>query len=170
MPGHVLIAVHGYEPPRWANEVTRRVTRSAESRIRLLAVVDAPQPPAAALLPAARRRYGAAVLEWRRLAEERTRATLDELLAAFDDADVIWRSARRVDPARTIALCGAAWQADVIVVGRDTRPWQYRWLLGSVHERLLRFAPCTVLVTPPATQDRAHSEVPRLSTDARAHG
>jgi nucleotide-binding universal stress UspA family protein len=121
---------------------------------RLLVVLDVAAPPFTSLLPAARRRYRAALSERRRHEEEQSRVVLEELLTALPGPpEVIRLEARRADPARTIGEHAREWDADVVVVGRDTRPRLWLALFGAVHERVVQFTPCAVLVTPAARVD-----------------
>jgi nucleotide-binding universal stress UspA family protein len=120
----------------------------------LLVVLDIAAPPFTSLLPAARRRYRAALAERRRHEEEWSHRVLEELRAALPGPpEVIRLAARRADPARTIGEHAGEWGADVVMVGRDTRSRLWRALFGAVHERVVQFTPCAVLVTPAARGD-----------------
>lgn len=52
------------------------------------------------------------------------------------------------EPAAAIMSCAAAKQAQIIVLGTHGRRGVTRFLMGSVAERVLREAPCAVLVVP----------------------
>jgi nucleotide-binding universal stress UspA family protein len=52
------------------------------------------------------------------------------------------------------------WPADLVVMGTHGRGGFQRWVLGSVTEKILRQAPCPVLVVPPAARAAAASGVP----------
>lgn len=54
------------------------------------------------------------------------------------------------EPARAIVHEARAWSADLLVLGTHARQGAARLLLGSVAETVLRNAPCSVLVVPPA--------------------
>jgi nucleotide-binding universal stress UspA family protein len=153
-PLRVLVAVHGYEAAGWALE-TCRVVSSWEASVRVLAVLDVPSPPFTSLTGRARGAYDAARAEWADRERERLRPAVDALLAALTrDADVTHAPAVRGDLARTIADAAGAWPADVVVVGRPAGG-PGAWLgPGPVHERLLRLAACTVLVTTPPSVTR----------------
>jgi len=58
-------------------------------------------------------------------------------------------------------ILAAAGTADLLVVGTHGRSGFERLVLGSVAERLLRRAPCPLLIVPPASPD-ATGTVPRL--------
>jgi nucleotide-binding universal stress UspA family protein len=124
----------------------------------LLVVLDVAAPPFTSLLPAARRRYRAALAERQRYEDERSRLLLEELRATLPGPpEVVRRAARRADPARTIGEHAREWCADVVVVGRDTRSRLWHALFGAVHERVVQFTPCAVLVTPAAREDAGGS-------------
>jgi nucleotide-binding universal stress UspA family protein len=149
-PGRFLICIHGHEPPGWARDVCRAVP-SGTVLIRLLVVLDVATPPFTSLLSAARRRYRAALAERRRHEEERSHPLLEDLRAVLPGPpEVIRLEARRADPARTIGEHAREWGADVVMVGRDTRPRLWHALFGAVHERVVQFTPCAVFVTPAA--------------------
>jgi nucleotide-binding universal stress UspA family protein len=127
---------------------------SGTGLIRLLVVMDIAAPPFTSLLPAARRRYRAALAARQRQEAERSRLVLEELRAALPGSpEVIRLAARRADPARTIGEHAREWGADVVMVGRDTRPRRWHALFGAVHERVVQFTPCAVFVTPAARGD-----------------
>lgn len=54
------------------------------------------------------------------------------------------------EPAQAIVHEARAWSADLLVLGTHGRRGAARLLLGSVAESVLRHAPCSVLVVPPA--------------------
>jgi nucleotide-binding universal stress UspA family protein len=117
--------------------------------VQVLVVDDVPSPAFTSVLPAARRRHAAARATWQRLEQARTRETVDALLAVLPPrTEVVHTTPRRSDAGRIIAEHAKQWHADVVVVGRDTRAWLSRTLLGAVHEQVLARAPCAVLVTP----------------------
>lgn len=152
-PGRLLISIHGHEPRGWARDVCRAVP-AGTGLIQLLVVLDVAAPAFTSLLPAARRRYRAALAERRRHEEERSRPLLEELLAALPGPpEVVRLAARRADPARTIGEHAREWGADVVMVGRDTPSRLRHALFGAVHERVVQFTPCAVFVTPAARED-----------------
>jgi len=54
-------------------------------------------------------------------------------------------------PAVAIMHCAAAKQAQLIIIGTHGRHGVTRFFMGSVAERVLREAPCAVLVVPATT-------------------
>ena len=148
VPLRVLIALHGYEPPGWAGQTCRLISTWVRPTLRVLAVLDVPAPPFTSLTGAARRAYGAARARWTDI----ERARLDGHLAALmrglpGEPEVVRASAMRGDLARTIAEQARRWPAELVVVGGPASGL-HSWLRpGPVHERVLRLAPCAVLVT-----------------------
>ncbi len=151
VPLRVLIAVHGYEPPGWADETCHLVSTWACPSVRVLAVLDVPTPPFTSLTGAARRAYGAARARWAEIERARLDGPIAALLSALPrQAEVVRTPASRGDVARTIAEEARTWPADLVTVGAPA-PGFHAWLRpGPVHERLVRLASCAVLVTTPS--------------------
>jgi nucleotide-binding universal stress UspA family protein len=153
----ILIAIHGHEGEGWAVELPGTVPRTGV--FRLLVVNDLVPPAFTSLLPAARRLYGAALAAWRHEEEEKSRAALEALADLPRPVEVV-RIPWCRDPGRTIAAYASEWPADVVVVGRDARGRLERALLGSVHERVVRSAPCAVIVTQDAPRAHVRERTP----------
>jgi nucleotide-binding universal stress UspA family protein len=151
VPLRVLIAVHGYESPGWAEETCRLVSTWACPSVRVLAVLDVPTPPFTSLTGAARRAYGAARARWTEIERARLEGPIAALMLGLPaQAEVVRTPATRGDLARTIAEQARAWPADLTVVGSPARGLRSWLRTGPVHERLLRLASCAVLVTVPS--------------------
>jgi nucleotide-binding universal stress UspA family protein len=149
----VVVAVHGREPAGWELEVCRTLTPPPQMAVRLLAVADVPSPPAATLLPSARRTRARAHAEWQRLEEAHVAQRLEALLAGLSPVpEVVWIRVADADPGRAIVEQAAAWGADLIVVGVDGASWLERRLLGAIHERVVARAGCALLVVPSAAR------------------
>jgi len=160
-----LIAVHGHEAAGWADELSRALPSLSDAVVRVLLVLDVPAPPFTSLTPPARRLYQAACASWRRLEDDRTRPSLDELLAVLPKGvEVIRASASHADPGRTIADHAAEWRADLVALGTHVPRPLSRLLFGAVHERVVRHATCAVLVV----SCRATAPAGRKQTVARA--
>ena len=145
----ILLAIHGNEPPGWARELPGILTLPPGTVVRLLPVVDVPAPAFTSLTPWARRAYRAALAGWQREEETRIQRSLDVLSDTTPSRfETVWVRAARSDPAQAIVEQAKAWQADLVVVGPDTRPRLERLLLGSIHRSVVRDAPCGVLVWP----------------------
>jgi hypothetical protein len=61
----VLLAVHGHEPAEWTIRACRVVTGWKNARVRVLGIVNVPNPPFTSLIPPARRLYATARSAWR---------------------------------------------------------------------------------------------------------
>jgi nucleotide-binding universal stress UspA family protein len=156
----VLIALHGHEPPNWAQEVARAVPVTAADLVRLLVVHDVPAPAFTSLVPAARGRYQTALAAWQQQVESQARIAVEQLRATLPaPPEVTHVPSRRADPGRIIAEHAQTWMPDLLVVGRDARRGLAR-LLGSVHDRVLDRAPCAVLVTPAEQVSRSDDASP----------
>jgi nucleotide-binding universal stress UspA family protein len=68
-------------------------------------------------------------------------------------------SAHHGDPARNIVDQALAIDADLVVMGTHGRSGFERLLIGSVAEKVLRKAPCPVLLVPPHVTATAHPDV-----------
>jgi nucleotide-binding universal stress UspA family protein len=148
-PVNILVAVHGHEPAGWTREVPRVIAAHGFARLRLLMVVDTPPVAFTSLLPAARRRFDAALAESRQRDTTRVSAAVGELIATLPFPPEIQRvRAYRSDAARSIVDHATQWHADVVIVGRDGRSRMQRVGLEAVHQRLVRLATCAVLVIP----------------------
>lgn len=156
----VLIALYGRETVRWAREVSRTAPRSGS--VRVLVVDEGSAPAFTSLVPAARRRFGAALAAWRQEVEGRGQAVLEALLPNLPEFAEVLRVRSAADPGRTIASTANAWAADVVLVGHDCRGPVERALTGRVHERVVRFARSPVLVIAADPQAHAASRIGRL--------
>jgi nucleotide-binding universal stress UspA family protein len=144
----VLIAIYGHEPAGWAEEVVQALSPTDTSLVRVLVVLDVPSPRFTSLLPVARRYYGAALTTWRRLVEEQTRRSIEALSTTLGRVpDVVQVLASDADAAWPIVEHAVTWDANVIIVGRDTAGGVSRTLFAPTHMRVVNSAPCAVLVT-----------------------
>lgn len=83
-------------------------------------------------------------------------AKLDELLSHYGDAGVPIEAGLVVGPAAgEIVQDAKNHQADLIVMASRGHGAVAKLLLGSVTERVLRLAPCPVVVVPPAVSESA---------------
>ena len=114
----------------------------------MLGVLDVPSPSFTSLTGAARRVYGAARAQWIEIERGRLEGPIAAVRAGLPgQAEVVRTPTSGGDFARTIAEQARAWPADLVVVGAPA-PGFRSWLrTGPVHERLVRFASCAVLVT-----------------------
>jgi nucleotide-binding universal stress UspA family protein len=149
LPLRVLVAVHGYETPGWGPDTARVVARWTSPIVRVLALLSVPSPPRTSLWPLARRTYDGARAAWRRLEEERLQQALDAVVPSLPrTAEIVRQPCLNGDIVATITGHVEEWPADVIVIGAPAaglRNWVWP---GPIHQKLLRRAPCAVLVTP----------------------
>jgi nucleotide-binding universal stress UspA family protein len=168
----ILIAVHGHEPAGWVREMPRLVAAHGLAMLRVLMVLDVAPVAFTSLLPAARRRFDAALAETRRLDELRVSATVGELIQALPFPPEVRRvRVWRADAGRGIVAHAALWPADVVIVGRDGRSRLQRAALTPVHERVVRLATCAVVVAPTPTPvaSRPRVRAARAATPAEDH-
>jgi nucleotide-binding universal stress UspA family protein len=89
-------------------------------------------------------------------AQEVLRTIADKkLLEAKPDGIKLFVHGRLGSPAKEIVELAGEAEADMIVVGTHGRSGMGRLLLGSVAEKVVRFAPCPVLVARPQTEHAA---------------
>jgi nucleotide-binding universal stress UspA family protein len=91
----------------------------------------------------------------RRLAEERVAPR------------VVDRVVRSGDPAHEILAFAGATSIDLIAVGARTHSRMYRIFLGSVAAKLLRSAPCSVLVIPARVEQARRGQTPASAAQGR---
>ena len=160
IPVKILIAVHGHEPIGWVSEVPRLVAAHGFALCRVLMVLDTPAVAFTSVLPAARRRFAAALAESRRLDEQRVSATVGALIRSLPFPPEVRRvRVWRADPGRRIVAHAALYPADVVIVGRDARSRLQRGGLTPVHERVVRLAGCAVLVAPATLVSRTRLRI-----------
>lgn len=147
-PLRILVAVHGHERDSFADEVRRALSPQPAAVVRILVVEEPRAAGFTSLLPAARRRYRGAVRRWREIAAAARARTVDALVPRLPAGGEVVHTACRYDVGHTIVEHAAAWPAHVIVVGRDSRGGLSRFILSPVHVRVVREAPCTVVVVP----------------------
>jgi nucleotide-binding universal stress UspA family protein len=80
---------------------------------------------------------------------EQAEAELDAFLASIPAA-TLQGTVRVGSPAHVILDVAREWDADLVVLGTHGRRGLPRFFLGSVAETVLRKAPCSALVIPPA--------------------
>jgi nucleotide-binding universal stress UspA family protein len=88
---------------------------------------------------------------------EQAEAELDAFLASIP-AVTVQGTVRVGSPAHMIVDVAREWDADLVVLGTHGRRGLPRFFLGSVAETVLRKAPCSALVIPPATPVSSDAE------------
>lgn len=167
VPLRVLVAVHGHEPPEWVIRACRVVSGWKSAKVRVLGVVDVPNPPFTSVIPPARLLYAAARRAWRDDEEQRVQSAVDRVTRTFTHkVEVACRQSSPRGVADTIVDHALGWAADVIVVAVVPTPMSRSWWCqGPVHERLLRHGTAAVLAIPAAPES---SRTGRIIPLARA--
>lgn len=145
-PKHIVVASDLSESSHSALETAAFFARTHGATLELLHVFD-PSPYVPVALPASGSQLMAqAAKEMRDTAEK----SLEELAqVALPGLDVKVVCVRREDAGAAIAEHAKAARADLVIVGSHGRTGLKRVLLGSVAERVVRLAPCPVLVVRP---------------------
>jgi nucleotide-binding universal stress UspA family protein len=173
-PPRVLVAVHGHETPGWAPETCRLVSTWGPSPVRLLRVLEVPSPPLTSLSRFARAAYEGARARWAELERRRVQPALETLRSGLPgEAELATVQVAHGDVARAIAEEARAWLAEAVVVGPPARGPRSWMTIGAVHERLVRLAPCTVVVIaaePPATTSGSRRWLPMSQRAAAGQG
>ena len=87
----------------------------------------------------------------------------------LSDTDMIERKMLEGDPAKTLLACAKQVVPDLIVAGSHGYGFLTRLLLGSVSQRLIRSAHCSVLVAPPEDGPSYLDEVPAVTNRFAAY-
>jgi nucleotide-binding universal stress UspA family protein len=141
----VIAATDGSEGSIRASQVAANIARAWGSKLLLVTVVRPPEgwwgiggaPPTATALTKA--------------LDEAQQQALDSTLAELDLTDVDYETVEELgDPAATIVGFCEQHNADLLVIGRRGAGLIERFILGSVADRLVHYAPCPVMVIPPA--------------------
>jgi nucleotide-binding universal stress UspA family protein len=142
------VAFDGSPESRIALRHAIALAEAAGATLRLIAAVEPLVFPAFANVPA-----GNTYVEIIRARRELLERTVDEAAAGL--AGELQPEVRVVEGEAVEAICEVAGDVDVLVAG--SRAWGpvRRVLLGSVSSRLLRAAPCPVLVTPKGAESPA---------------
>ena len=130
------VGFDGTPESRAATELARDLATAAGARLNVIRVLEPPPPGGTAL------RYDA---DWAQRAEERreeVRAELDALLAEL--GDIATGEVVVGDPSTELAYAGN--ELDLLVTGSRGYGPVRRLMLGSTSTRLVREAPCPVLV------------------------
>lgn len=144
--GSVLVAVDGSDDSSQAVRFLRNLALPRPTKVRLLGVVEPIRYPGSA----PRMLRGQLVTMVKELERER-RGQLEKALAGAavqldDKVRRVTRSTPAGHPADQILATAAAHDADLVVVGARGHGGIARLLLGSVSEKVLRYARCPVLI------------------------
>ena len=87
----------------------------------------------------------------------------------FGDTDAIERKMLSGDPAKVLLACAEQVEPDLIVAGSHGYGFLSRLLIGSVSQRLIRGARCSVLVAPPENGPSYLDEMPAVTNRFAAY-
>ena len=161
----VLIGIHGYEPSAYGLAIDRVLSMWSMLACRVVVVREETPSRFTSLVPSARRLYRTAVADERDRERARLQAMVDEVVRVLPKSTtVVWAEARRRDPARILADHARDWPADVLVVAPPQRGALSRLWPGVVHQRVVRRAPCAVLVVSPPELGRGGTRATPLLT------
>jgi len=138
---HILVAVDGSEGSKRAAAFAQELARATGARITLLHVLE----PIPMVNVGFAEFYGVTHRQPTEEEMEKLRKALDEMLAGFpkDRAEVVIEYG---SPADTIVTQAKQRGADLIVVGARGMGAVGRFLVGSVSDRVVHHAPCSVTV------------------------
>lgn len=138
---HVLVPTDGSEHSVQAAQLAFRIVQMCGARLTLVYVVDT------AVLSEIARFNDHQQAEVRQELYENGRHYLDHLESLARHANVaVQREIREGVPFEEIVAGAAEWGVDLIVMGHVGRRGPRRILIGSVTERVIEFAHCSVLV------------------------
>ena len=142
-PRVVVVGVDGSERSQHAAALAADLARHNGARLIIATVVRPPEgwwgvvgspPPAESMAGAL---------------SKAQREILDDTISRLDLSDLEWESVEEIgDPAGALAEACRVHEADVLVVGRRGAGLIERLVLGSVADRVVRYAPCPVMVVP----------------------
>jgi nucleotide-binding universal stress UspA family protein len=167
----VLVALDLGDPSTEALRQGRRLAHDLEAALGVVHVL-----PAAAELAALFPEGSLSLLADEQAVAARTRQTLEEHARQQLGLELGTVFVERGPADAEIVRCAQAWDADYVVVGSHGRSGLSRMLLGSVAERVVRQAPCSVLVARQAPSpgvvlvatDLSPASVPAIEAGAAA--
>lgn len=140
---HILLATDLSEASRTAIQRAAQMARQCDAKLTVLHVHGHPPEPPEANVPGERIVFSEDL-------DADARAALDELKRTLL-AEVEWISVTTVEHGRSAqAICDYAREhaVDLIITGSHGRTGLAHFFLGSVAERVVKHAPCAVLVVP----------------------
>ncbi|HXZ43241.1 MAG TPA: universal stress protein [archaeon] len=151
----IVLGTDGSEGARWAGEVLLALPFPPPVDVTVVSAVDVPEPAFTSLTPMARRAYGQAMATMRREAEEVALKAIETSAEALDGrvASLATRL-KQGSPATALIEMAEGLRANLIAVGSRGLGPVKEFLLGSVSHKIVRCAPCSVLI--------ARSSVERL--------
>jgi nucleotide-binding universal stress UspA family protein len=143
----IVLGVDGSEGARWAGEMLVALPFPPPVEVTILSAVDVPEPAFTSLTPMARRAYGQAMATMRREAEEVALKAIEAAAEVLDGrvASLATRL-KQGSPATALIEMAEGLRANLIAVGSRGLGPVKEFLLGSVSHKVVRCAPCSVLI------------------------
>ena len=144
---HIVLAVDGSEGARWAQDMAVALPLPGARDVTIITVLNLPHPRFASLTPMTRRGYDEALATLRGEAYGMAHEVLGRAREALEGHGVCVAGRVHEGPvAAAIIEAVEVWRADLIVVGARGLGPVKEFLLGSVSQKVARYAPCSVLV------------------------
>lgn len=137
----ILVPVDFSEHSAAALRQAREISGRFDSELHVVTVVE-PWPPAASMTAELYPLYRDYVLQ----AQARAATQLNELVATIAGSTRIQHSVRAGNVQQELVKYIEENQIDLVVLGTHGRTGLSHWLMGSVAEKVVRLAPCSVLV------------------------
>ena len=163
----VILAIDGSEGARGAQDMVLVLPLPRSLLVTVVTVLDVPQARFTSLTPMARRAYHGALAAMRREAEDAAHKVLGAAREAMEGRGVRVTTRIKEGPAAAAIIQAADLRAaDLVVVGSHGLGPVKEFLLGSVSQKVARYAPCFVLIVK-----RAPGKVRRvlLGVDGSCH-
>ena len=136
MLNRILVAYDASEPAERAFDLALELARAFRANIKLLSVVQLPEPAAmvesTAVLESATEHYQEAFARCRARADAQGVRLNAEVVVGHPAEQIVYDASER--------------GADLIVMGHRGKSLVQRWLLGSVSKRVITYAPCSVTI------------------------
>ena len=139
--GKILVAVDGGAPAARAATAGYALAQELKSEVRLFHAVELSTPA----------HVGISAEEATKLTEregQKVFSALIDFLPPSASPQGIWAMG---EPAEAILREALGWPADLLIIGSHGRDGMMRVLVGSVAEKVIRHAPCPVLVIKAST-------------------
>jgi nucleotide-binding universal stress UspA family protein len=137
----ILLAMDGSEPSETAVRTIAARPWPAHSTVRVLSVAQPIYPSGEMLVATA-----AYEQMTKQLVDEAKKVNANAAETLRNSGLALETTVREGDPRTEIVDEAKDWSADLVVVGSHGRTGIKRWLLGSVAEYVVRYAPCSVEV------------------------
>lgn len=143
----VVLATDGSETARRAEGALAAFPAKSELDVTAITVVRVPQLPRTSIGPAARQAYAAAIAAWRQDERQQAETILRQTRASLvGRVRTVTTRIEEGHAAPAIIEAAEGWNADLVVLGSRGLGPAKEFLLGSVCQKVVRYAPCSVLV------------------------